>query len=151
MTNKIEELQVDIGVNLDAMIPTEYDTAWVFYELGPGVCPSFWFCYVDALTQKLIPADCIESRKDIVIQDMNLFENSMDQIIHDIKVLHKEYMNSFDKLWYVITYRLNKDGTFNISFSYDKPIGSLDERREKLCMEHIGCKPPIITVDMLRK
>ena len=25
MTNKIEELQEDIGINLDAMIPTEYD------------------------------------------------------------------------------------------------------------------------------
>ncbi len=150
MNTRIEELQVDIGINLNAMIPTEYEKAWVFYELGPGVCPSFWFCYVDSSTKQLIPADCIERRKDIVIQDMKLFEKLMDLIRYAIKDLQKEYVNSFGKLWYVITYQLNKDGTFNVVFSYDKPTGSLGERREKLCMEHIGCMPPDVTVDMLR-
>lgn len=43
MTNKIEELQVDIGINLDAMIPTEYDKAWIFYELSPGVAHHIGF------------------------------------------------------------------------------------------------------------
>lgn len=150
MINKIEELQVDIGINLDAMIPTEYEKAWVYYELGPGVAPSFWFCYIDTATGSIIPADGIEERKDIIIKDMSLYENSMDNIIIDIMQLQKEYVSDFDKCWYAITYQLNGDGTFNISFSYEKPTGSLQERREKWCMEHLGIMPPKITVDMLR-
>lgn len=150
MNNRIEELQTDIGINFDAMIPTEYDKAWFFYELGPGICPSVWFCYVDSSTKQLIPADCIERRKDIVIPDIVLFEKLMDQIRYAIKDLQNEYVSDLGKLWYSITYQLNGDGTFNISFSYDKPTGSLEERREKLCMEHIGCMPPDVTVDMLR-
>ncbi|MBQ8567708.1 MAG: DUF600 family protein [Oscillospiraceae bacterium] len=150
MTNKINELQEDIGINLDAMIPTEYEKAWVIYELGPGVAPSFWFCYIDASTGNVIPADGLEERKDIIINDMLLYENSMNNIIHDVQKLQKEYISAFDKCWYAITYQLNSNGTFNISFSYEKPIGSLQERREKWCMEHLGIMPPRITVDMLR-
>ncbi len=150
MSNKIEELQADIGVNFDSMIPTEYEKAWIIYELGPGVAPSFWFCYIDASTGNIIPADCIEDRKDITIKNMLEFEESMDNIIFDIQKLQKEYMANYDKCWYGITYQLNGNGTFDISFSYEKPTGSLQERREKWCMEHLGVMPPKITVDMLR-
>ena len=95
MINKIEELQVDIGINLDAMIPTEYEKAWVYYELGPGVAPSFWFCYIDTATGSIIPADGIEERKDIIINDMSLYENSMDNIIIDIKCKWFAFISNF--------------------------------------------------------
>ena len=123
----------------------------MFYELGKGVAPSFWFCYIDAATDKVIPADCIARRKDITINDIVLFKNARSQIIFDVQNLQKEYISKFGKEWYSITYRLNEDGNFDISFSYDKPEGSLQERREKWCMEHLGIMPPTVTVDMLRK
>lgn len=151
MTNKIEELQVDIGINLDAMIPTEYDKAWIFYELGPGVAPSYWFCYIDSATKRVIPMDGLEERKDIIVNDVTEYKNHRSTTIIDIQQLQKEYVSTFDKCWFGITYQLNGDGTFDISFSYEKPTGSLQKRREKWCMEHLGCMPPKITVDMLRK
>lgn len=151
MNEKIDELQIKIGINLDIMIPTDYKVAWIFYELGPKIASSFWFCYIDASTGKIIPADGIDKRKDIIINDLATYNNAMDQIMFDIRKLQKEYVENFGKQWYGITYQLNADGTFDISFSYDKPTGSLQERREKWCMEHLGTMPPKVTVDMLRK
>lgn len=150
MFSNIDELQEKIGIELDKMIPTAYKTAWVFYELGKGVAPSFWFCYIDAATDKIIPADCIARRKDVIINDITLFKNARSQIIFDVQNLQKEYISKLGKEWYSITYRLDEDGNFDISFSYDKPKGSLQERREKWCMEHLGTMPPEVTVDMLR-
>ncbi len=129
MNKEIDELQIKIGINLDIMIPTDYKVAWVFYELGHKIASSFWFCYIDASTGKIILADCIDERKDIIINDLASFKNTMSQIIFDIQKLQKEYVESFGKLWYGITYQLAADGTFNISFSYDEPTGSLQERR----------------------
>lgn len=151
MKKEIDELQAKIGINLDIMIPTDYKVAWVFYELGPKVAPSFWFCYIEASTGKIIPADCIDRRKDIVIKDFEIFKNARSQIIFDVQKLQKEYAENFGKQWYGITYQLNADGAFDITFSYEKPTGSLQERREKWCMEHLGIMPPEVTVDMLRK
>lgn len=151
MFNLIDELQTKIGEEFDEMIPTEYKTAWIFYELGPQVAPSFWFCYIDAATGKVIPADCICKRKDIIVRDTVMFKKNRDQIISNVRDLQKEYVSKLGQQWYSITYQLNSDGTFDISFSYEKPTGSLQERREKWCMEHLGTMPPTVTVDMLRK
>ena len=149
MTGKIEELQIDIGVMLDRMIPAEYKTAYVFYELGTGVAPSFWFCYIDAESGKIIPADGIEERKDIVINNLSEFKNSRSKLIYDVQQLQKTYIAEYGREWFGITYKLNDDGRFDIEFDYDKPTGSLQERREKWCMKHLGQMPPKVTVDML--
>ena len=95
--------------------------------------------------------DGLEERKDIIVNDITEYKNHRSTTIIDIQQLQKEYVSTFDKCWFGITYQLNGDGTFDISFSYEKPAGSLKERREKWCMEHLGCMPPKITVDMLRK
>ena len=151
MTKEIDELQTDIGINLDKMIPTAYKTAWFFYERGKDICTTYWYCYIDAATGKTIPADGIDKRKDIIIQNIDLFKKCENQIIFDMEKIQDMYVSEFGKQWYGITYQLNADGTFNVSFSYEKPTGSLQNRREKWCMEHLGTMPPTVTIDMLRE
>ena len=150
MINKIEELQVEIATEFNDLIPIEYKEAWLFFQGGTGVMPTMWFCFSDIATGNIFPSDRLSKRKDIIINDIKRYEQLENKLIWDLIALQEEYNSSYANEWYTMTCKLTQSESFNISFSYEKPTGSLQERREKWCMEHLGTMPPKVTVDMLR-
>lgn len=150
MNTSTDILQSEIAHTLNELIPAEYKKAWVYYEGGNDVTPFFWFCYTDAKTDNLIPSDRITKRKDLVIYDENIFAAKRIALQVKIQELQKIYETSFGKIWYRIIIELSSDGKFNISFDYNKPTGSVINRRDEWCKTALGTVP-IVTVDMLRK
>lgn len=151
MCEKIDTLQLEIVSEFDVLIPIEYKEAWLLFQGGTGVMPTFWFCFSDIATGNMFPSDCLSKRKDIIINDIEEYERIERKLMWDIMNLQKEYKSLYDKEWYSMTCKLDQDGNFDISFSYEKPTGSWQKRREEWCMEHLGIMPPKVTVDMLRK
>lgn len=150
MNSRIEELQVEIATEFDDLIPIDYKEAWLFFQGGTGVMPTMWFCFSDIATGNIFPSDRLSERKDIIINDIKRYEQLENKLIWDLIALQEEYTSSYANEWYTLTCKLTQSESFDISFSYEKPTGSLQERREKWCMEHLGIMPPKVTVDMLR-
>lgn len=150
MTKEIDELQAEIGGTFDALIPTDYEWGYIFVEAGHDMPPTFWFCYKSTETGKIIPMDSLEKRKDIIVKDVDGYEDLVSELFHLCLDLHEMYFKEFGKEWHTLTYKLNGNGTFDISFDYEKPQGSWDSRRNTWCMKHLG-EIPRVTVDMLRE
>lgn len=151
MTKEIDELQAEIGGNFDEMIPTDYEWGYIFVEAGHDMPPTFWYCYKDKKSGKIIPMDSLAERKDIVVEDADALDEMEWYIFRLCTDLHEMYFKEFGKEWHTLTYKLNGNGTFNISFEYEKPQGSWDAGRNAWCMKHLGTMPPRVTVDMLRE
>ena len=43
MTTIIDDLQMEIGIKFDTLIPAEYKEAWIYYEGGYELAPFFGF------------------------------------------------------------------------------------------------------------
>ena len=150
MCEKIDNMQSEIVSEFDALIPIEYKEAWLFFQGGTGVMSTMWFCFSDIATGNVFPSDCLSRRKDIIVNDFDAYEQLERKLLGDIIDLQKEYKSLYENEWHTMTCRLDQSGKFDISFSYEKPTGSWQERREKWCMEHLGIMPPTVKVDMLR-
>ena len=126
MTEKIENSQLEIFQRLDELCPIPYTKAWAFYEGGSKIIPSIFYCF-RATDGRLIPMDSIEKRKDLVIKDPKAQDANTFAIMSLADDLQKEYTKEYGKDWYTATFELTGEGQFNISFIYEKPVGSLSK------------------------
>ncbi len=149
MTTIIDNLQMEIGIKFDTLIPAEYKEAWIYYEGGYELAPFFWFCYEDSNSGLFVPSDRITKRKDLLIDDEDKFAMKRIELQIQIQNLQKEYELCFEKRWYGMTYELSSNGRFNINYSYERPSGSVMKRRDEWCNKALGTVP-IVTIDMLR-
>ncbi len=150
MKHTIDGLHIQIGNNFDNIIPSSYSKAWIYFSSGKDVVTTFWFCYKDKKSQNIIPMDRICDRKDIIVGNVNEFKRLRSVIVGDLLDLQELYLRELNQVWYELTYELDEDGTFKISFDYEKPQGSLESRREKWCISHLGFVPVVSTKDLRR-
>lgn len=156
MNEKIDKLQLEIATKFDELIPVEYKEAHLLFVGGAKVPSTMDFCFIDAATGKVFPCNGLPRRKELNIDvDVDEYEHEFDKrffrLMRDIMNLQGEYAAAYDKEWYIMTCKLDQDGKFDISFSYEKPTGSFKKMVEKWYIDNLGITPPIVTVDMLKK
>lgn len=117
MFEQLEKLQLDAAVNFDKLIPTTYNEAWFFYERN-GSVTDYWYCYIDKKTSKVIPADGLKYRKDVVITDRDKFTKQQDKIPQILFDLKKMYYECTGKSWNGCILQLNSDKTYQLFFDY---------------------------------
>ncbi len=149
MNHTIDELHIQIGNNFNSIIPSSYSKAWIYFSSGKDVVTTFWFCYIDKKSQHIIPMDRICDRKDITV-NANEYKRLRSVIVGDLLDLQELYIRELNQVWYELTYELNENGTFKLSFDYEKPQGSLESQREKWCISHLGFIPVVKTEDLRR-
>ncbi|MDE6593440.1 MAG: antitoxin YezG family protein [Oscillospiraceae bacterium] len=152
MNEKIDNLQLEIATKFDELIPVEYKEAHLLFVGGLNVASTMYFCFIDAATGKVFPSDLLPRRKELDIDiDENEYRRRFMRLTRDIMNLQGEYAAAYDKEWYVMTCKLDQDGKFDISFTYEKPTGTFKKMVEKWCMDNFGITTPVVTVDMLKK
>ncbi len=152
MTEKIDNLQLKIAIEFDELIPVEYKEAHLLFVGGAKVTSTMYFCFIDAATGKVFPGDLLPRRKELNVDiDEYEYRKRFFRLMGDIADLQGEYAATYDKEWYIMTCKLDQNGNFDISFSYEQPTGSFKKMKEKWCMDNLGITPPIVTVDMLKK
>ena len=150
MTNEINELNIQIGNSFVDVIPADFTDAWLYYSGGYGVTTTLWYCYKDKKLDKIIPADSIWDRKDVFIYDKDAYRLKTVKLMRTIVKTQKQYLKNLNQKWYEMTFELDGSGKFNISFVYERPEGSLQERREKWCIDHLGFVP-VVKIEDLRR
>ena len=139
-TPRMREIYQELANIIYSTIPEEWSTVYLYGEVLSDSRTSYFF-YRRPSDNELIYSHDIPKNYNV---DNRIYDKNLLSLMHCLADLNKEYAANFEKAWTNLTFVLEKNGKFNIKYSYEDVLntGFNSLQRQKIWMYEVLGKEP---------